>query len=141
MVEGEIPREFVQGKPSRVRRVVPGAWGAFRAAQKDDADRVAARIAVRVGVDVEELREPDVEAGLLPDFPPGCMFDGLAVVDEAAGQSPAFGRVFPPNENDATVEFHDHVHGWYGIPERHGGTRRLAPRGVETKLDTPAGSL
>ena len=101
MVEGERQRP-VAGVEDDGRPGIVGAPGVARGpGQKDCRDRVEARVARRVGVRAELADELDVERGLLAGLADGGRLDRLAVIDEAAGQGPAGGRVLPLDEDDA----------------------------------------
>lgn len=101
MVEGERPAAVPgigdDGRPGVVAALGPTR----RPGQEDRGNGVDPRVPGRVGIDADLTDEFDLEGGLFAGFSHGRGLDGLAVVDEAAGQRPAGRRVFPFDEDDA----------------------------------------
>lgn len=130
MVEGErsvpVPGIEDYGRPG-----VVGPYRIFRGpGQEDRGDRVEARVPRGVRVGAELADELDVERGLFAGLPDGGRFERLAVVDEAAGQRPAGGRVLPLDKDDAphpaaVHDLDDDVDGGEGVPEFGAGHRDI----------------
>ena len=101
MVEGEgqapVAGIHDDGRPGVVR--APGNAGG--PGQEDRRDGVEAGVPRGIRVRAELPDELDVERGLLAGLPDGGRLERLAVIDEAAGQSPAGGRVLPLDQDDA----------------------------------------
>ena len=74
-------------------RVVAGDRLARGRRDVDDRDRMAARVARRVGIDAQHLAELHVEAGFLARLAHRRMLDRLADVHEAARQGMARRRM------------------------------------------------
>jgi hypothetical protein len=83
----------------------PGVVGAFGSAlgpgHEHRRDRMEAGVPRRVRVRAQLAEELDVERGLLAGFADGGRLERLAVLDKAAGEGPAGGRVPPLDEDDA----------------------------------------
>lgn len=103
MVEGERPRPVTGIEDDRRLRVVGAAGPAGGPGQEDRRDRVKTRVSRRVGVGAELPDELDVEGCLLASLPDRGRLERLAVIDEAAGQGPAGGRVLALDEDDAAA--------------------------------------
>ena len=122
MVEGK-GEASVAGIEDDGRPGVIGALGfARRPGQEDRRDRMEARVPRGVRVGAQLADELDIERGLLASLPDGGRFERFAVVDEAAGQRPAGGRVLPLDEDDAPPlaaghDLDDDVDGGEGVPE------------------------
>ena len=103
MIESERPAPVAgidhDGRPG----VVGGLRDSLGPGDEHRRDRVQARVPVRSGVGPELAEELDRKRRLLAGFPDGGRFERLAVVDEAAGQRPAGGRVLPLDEDDAAL--------------------------------------
>ncbi len=135
MVEGERPRPVAGIEDYRCLRVVCAARPARGPGQEDRRDGVEARVARGIGIGAELADELDVERGFLTGFPDGGRLERFAVVDEAAGQGPAGGRVPALDENDAAAppavhNLDDDVDRRERVPElaaRHRGCRSFGP--------------
>lgn len=126
MVEGERPSPVPGIEDDRRLRVVGAARPARGPGQENRRDGVEARVARRIGIRAELADELDVERGLLPGLPDGGRLERFAVIDEAAGQGPAGGRVLALDENDAKAlpavhDLDDEVDRWERVPELAAG--------------------
>ena len=83
-----------------------------------NAEVVLARVPVWRRVDPKQDLETHTQACLFHHFPARAVFDGLAVVDEAAWQRPALGFAGPLDQDDATVDFDDDVRCGVGVSVR-----------------------
>jgi hypothetical protein len=93
-----------------VAGVIPGARRSPATTDEDRRDGVPAGVTGRIRVGVELAHQRDVEARLFPGFPDGRRFQGLAVLDEAAGQGPAERRVPATDQHDGPrPHLDDHV--------------------------------
>jgi hypothetical protein len=86
VVERELESpELLSGEPTRVRGVVPPADGPTdRRRIVENADGMAARIALRIRIDAEDGTDPRRDAGLLFDFTCAAGFGRLARLAEPA---------------------------------------------------------
>jgi hypothetical protein len=128
VVEGERPRPVAGVEHDRRFRIVSSPGIARGPGQEDRRDRVEARVPRRVGIRAELAHELDIERGFLAGFADGRRLERLAVVDEAARQRPARGRVLALDEDDAPgpSAFHDlddDVDGGEGVSELGAGHR------------------
>ncbi len=89
------------------------------------------RIPVRGGVDAEEAGERHPQARLLRRLTDGARLRRLAVLDEAAGDGPAAGRVLAAHE-------HDRLPPLFQAPDED--IRRRERRDARRKLDAAAGT-
>ena len=103
MVEGETPRPVMGIEDDRGLGIVGPARLTPGPGQEDRRDGVEAGVPRRVGVGAELAEELDVERGLFTGLPDRRRLEGLAVIDEAAGQGPAGGRVLALDEDDAAA--------------------------------------
>jgi len=101
MVEGERPGPVPGIDDDRRAGVVRPLRRPRGAGQENGRDGVEARVAGGIGIGPELPDELDVEGRLLAGFPDGGRLERLAVIDEAAGQGPAGGRVLALDEDDA----------------------------------------
>ena len=103
MIESERPAPVAgighDGRPG----VVGTPGNALGTGDEHRRDRVQARVPVRSGVGPELADELDRKGRFFAGFPDGGRFERLAVVDEAAGEGPAGGRVLPLDEDDAAL--------------------------------------
>lgn len=134
MIESERPAPVAgighDGRPG----VVGTPGNALGPGDEHRRDRVQARVAVRSGVGPELADELDRKGRLLAGLPDGGRLERLAVVDEAAGQRPAGGRVLPFDEDDAALlpgahDLDDDVDGRDGIPVAGAGHDVLVSSG------------
>jgi hypothetical protein len=118
----------------------PGVVGAPRLTrslgQKDRRDGVEPRVPGGVRVGAQLADELDLERRLLAGLPDGGRFERLAVVDEAARQRPARGRVPAFDEDDpaalpAVHDLDDDIH----------GRERVAVSGMSHGWSWPSGPL
>ena len=126
MVEGQGPAAVAGVGHDRPAGVVAAAGPARGPGHEHGRDRVKAGIAGGVGIGPELADELDLEPGLLAGLARGGRFEGLAVVDEAAGQGPAGRRVEALDEDDAPAaaagrDLDDDVDGRHGIAELGSG--------------------
>jgi len=86
VVERELESpELLSGEPTRVRGVVAPAGGPTdRRRIVENADGMAARIALRIRIDAEDGTDPRRDAGLLFDFTCAAGFGRLARLAEPA---------------------------------------------------------
>ncbi len=118
----------------RVSGVVAGLRRASGLGDEHRRYRMQSRVSRGIGVSVELTEELDVERRLLAGFPDRGRLERLAVVDEAAGQSPAGRRVLALDKDDAPPlpavhDFDDDVDGGHGVAEFL--TAHLAARSVK----------
>lgn len=126
MVEGERPLPVPGVEHDRRLRVVGSPGIARGPGQEDRRDRVEARVARRVRIRAELTYELDIERGLFAGLADGGRLERLAVVDEAARQRPAGGRVLALDKDDAPApsavhDLDDDVDGGEGVSELGAG--------------------
>ena len=148
MVEGQRPPAVAGVGHDRPAGVVAAAGAARGPGHEHGRDRVQAGVAGGIGVRPELAEELDLEPGLLAGFAHGGRFEGLAVVDETAGQGPAGRRIPALDEDDAPAaaagrDLDDDVDGRDGIAELgagHGfrGHCTCFPAGKAKKRTVPA---
>src|SRR5262245_13925309 len=119
MVERQGRGQLLLTEHAGLGGVVRGSRRAARSPDVNGGDGGPARVARRIGVDAQELRELDVEGRLLAHLAPGGCLGALAGVDHAARNGPAGRRVAAPDEDDPTRELDDHVHRGTGLLLRH----------------------
>lgn len=126
MVEGQQPAAVAGVGHDRPAGIVAAPGEARGPGHEHGRDRVQAGISRGVGIGPELADELDLERGLLTGLPHGGRFEGLPVVDEAAGQGPAGRRVAAFDEDDAPAaasgrDLDDDVDGRHGIAELGAG--------------------
>jgi len=126
VVEGERPRPVAGIEDDGPAGIVGAARLARRPGHEDRRDRVEARVARGVRVGAQLAEELDRERGLFAGLAAGGRFERLAVLDEAAGEGPAVGRVPPLDEDDArpaaaAPDLDDDIDGRDGIAELRAG--------------------
>lgn len=132
MVKGERPRPVAGIDDDRRPGVVGAARPARGPGEEDRRDRVETRVARRIGIRAELADELDVEGGLLTGLPDRGRLEGFAVIDEAAGQGPAGGRILALDEDDAAAfpavhDLDDDVDRGERVPELAAGHRWSQP--------------
>ena len=102
MVERELePPEILSREPPRVARVVSCSDGpADRGRSVENADGVAARIALRIGINTEHGSDPRPDSGFLFDLARTGGFRRLAQLAEAPGKRPASLEGGPSTANE-----------------------------------------
>ena len=122
MVEGQ-PKAPVAGiDDDRGPGVVASPGHALGPGDEYRRDRMQTRVPRRVGVGTELAEELDLERRLLAGLADRGRLERLAVVDEAARESPAGRRVLSLDEDDAPPlpavhRLDDDVHGRHGVAE------------------------
>jgi hypothetical protein len=129
VVEDERPRPVAGIEDDGPAGIVGAARLARRPGHEDRRDRVEARVARGVRVGAQLAEELDRARGLFAGLAAGGRLERLAVLDEAAGQGPAAGRVPPLDEDDArpaaaAPDLDDDIDGRDGIAVFGAGHRR-----------------
>lgn len=115
MIKSKRCRQRLCSEDACFRSIVTRCGNTGGRTDKDDADRMLTGIPERVGVDIEQLGQGDIEAGFLLCLAPGCRFDRLPVLNETAGQCPAHRQEAALDQNNTVGNFDDRVYRRYRI--------------------------
>jgi hypothetical protein len=93
VIESQVRGQIIFTEDSGERRIIPARRFPRGMSDEHDADCMEARVALRVGIDVEELRKLDLQSRFLEGLANRGDFHALADLDKPARDRPAGGRI------------------------------------------------
>lgn len=103
MVKTEIFGHIPGVEERNIFCVIGSDRGAASVSQKDNADRVFARVATGVGIDMKLLDKGHCQLSFFLGLADGSGFNGFAIIDKAARNGPAKGLVVALDQHNGAM--------------------------------------